>query len=68
METVDYYGEFGEIVHLLVHLDRVREYRLDADVHWILPNDTLPGVTAAYGFPVVRADVPEPMIGLRPPA
>jgi hypothetical protein len=58
------YGDLGVMAPLLVLRDQLRAVMLDTDMVWILPPDVLAGVSAAYGIPVVRADVPEPMIGL----
>lgn len=56
------FGKFDEIVHLLVAHDRLRMAALDQDLVWVLPSNVLPGVTTAYGIPVLRAEIPEPLL------
>jgi hypothetical protein len=47
-------------------LGRLREHVGDVPVEWILPPDILPGVTAAWGVPVRRAEgLTAPYLGLR---
>ena len=62
MAGLDDYGEFAVLAPLLVLLNRLRSARLDADLAWLLPPDVLPGVTSAYGLPVIRAAVDHPML------
>jgi hypothetical protein len=47
-------------------LCKMETMALPAEMGWVLPHDLLPGVENVYGYPVVRADVGEPMIGLKP--
>lgn len=63
----DFYGEFGALAPLLVLRDRLRAAALDTGgLTWMLPDDTLPGVTSAWGIPVVRVPaLTEPMLALR---
>lgn len=57
-DPLDYFGEFGRLAPLLDVYERLRVQMLDADLVWHLPVDMLPGVTEAYGIPVVRYDGP----------
>lgn len=58
------YGEFADLVELCIKLTRLKEHGLGKGAVFILPADLLAGATAGYGLPVVRAEVPEPMLGL----
>ena len=58
------YGGFADMAPLLVKRDQLRAQGLGDGAVLILPPGILAGVTQAYGMPVIRADVPEPMIGL----
>ncbi len=66
---LDDFGQFADLAPLLVLKQRLEEAaRLhvdDGDLVWVLPSSTLEGVTAAYGIPVIRAEVPEPMLAIR---
>lgn len=60
------YGDFAALAPLLVLLDRVEKAHLPSDgLTWVLPSSVLPGVTAAYGIPVIRAEVPEPLLAFK---
>lgn len=52
---------------LLVLQWQLKHQMLGWDICWILPPEVLPGVTRAFGVPVVRADVPTMMVGVVPP-
>lgn len=60
------FGEFTVLAPLHGLRDRLKRAGLDEGLVWVFPESTLPGVTAAYGLPVVRADVSEPMLAHRP--
>lgn len=60
----DDYGEFQRIIGLRIKLDRLVTQGLGGGAVFVLPDDILPGVTAAYGMPVVRAPVAKPMLGI----
>jgi hypothetical protein len=63
----DYYGEFQAIAPLIVLTGYLKESGFDKGrLTFVLPNDVLPEITQAYGFPIVRADVPAPLIGVAP--
>lgn len=62
------YGEFAKLAPLMVLLDRLRMAGIDDGLIWVLPSDVLAGVTQAYGLPVARADVPEPLLAVSSPA
>lgn len=49
---------------LAVMLDRVQTALLAEGAVWVWPHGFVPEVTNYSGLPVVRADVPEPMLGL----
>lgn len=65
---IDDYGHFAPLAPLLALHDRLRQAGLDADndLVWLLPDETLPGVTMAYGLPVERTPGLAPTLGLRP--
>ena len=54
--------EFWRLRYGLVMLERLQGAALDADLVWILPNDLFAGADEVYGLPVVRADVPGPLL------
>lgn len=58
------YGEFADLVELRIKLSRIVERGLGKGAMFILRVDTFAGATAAYGLPIVRADVPRPLLGL----
>ncbi|MFD0855172.1 hypothetical protein ACFQ07_23235 [Actinomadura adrarensis] len=58
------FGEFAELAPVLVTLSRLQDKGLGKGAVLILPEGLLRGVGTAYGMPVVRADVPKPMIGV----
>lgn len=60
----DEYGEFTEIIKLRMKVSRLEDHGLGNGAVFILPVDMFVGATAAYGLPIVRADVPKPMLGL----
>lgn len=62
MSGLDYYGEFAAIAPLLARRNDLRMHMNMEPDAWVLPPDVLPGVTMAYGLPVIRADVPRPMM------
>jgi hypothetical protein len=55
-------GEFAELAPLHALRDRLERAGLTDGLVWVFPSTTLPGVTKAYGLPVIRADVPSPML------
>lgn len=57
------FGEFDVITPLLIVLKRLKTQMLDDGLVWILPDSVLPGITTAYGIPVVRAPVAVPLLG-----
>lgn len=65
---MSYYGQFADIAPALAMLPDLRAATglHDDQLAWVLPESVLPGVTRCYGLPVVRADVPEPLIGVAP--
>jgi hypothetical protein len=56
-------ADFDAMTPLLVVLERLQMQMLDEDPVWVLPDSVLPGVTSAYGIPVVRAQVDAPLLG-----
>lgn len=57
------FGQFDILAPLLVQLGRLANAGLDHDVVWVFPPEVLPGVTKAYGIPVVRGwQLPEPYL------
>ncbi|MGI5155799.1 hypothetical protein [Microbispora sp. CA-102843] len=57
------FGEFAQLAPLMVLLDRLGKAGIHDDgLTWVLPRNVLAGVTMAYGLPVTRADVPEPLL------
>lgn len=60
------FGEFAKIIPLLATLERIQaELAREDDLVWVLPADVLPGVTEAYGLPVLRAEIGEPLLAHR---
>ena len=59
------YGEFEDLAPLMVLRERLESAALDDDLAWVLPADILPGVTMAYGLPVLRMDGVTPMLAHR---
>jgi hypothetical protein len=63
------YGEFANLAPLLVLKQRLEEAAIvmfdESNLMWVLPPSLLAGVTEAYGIPIVRADVTEPMLAIR---
>lgn len=69
-------AEFGRLLRLLLPglllLDRLRTVALDDDLVWVLPRDVLPVAAGdptarLYGYPVLHADVPAPLLAHRLP-
>ncbi len=58
------FGEFAFLVELRIKLSRLEEHGLGKGAVFILPADLFAGATTAYGLPIVRAEVPAPMLGL----
>lgn len=56
--------ELVVMVPILPKVDRLREAGLHDGAVLILPPHVLVGLVRLYGLPIVRLDVPEPMIGL----
>lgn len=56
------FGEFDKLAPLLMTLKRLQVHALDQDLVWLLPADVLAGVTSAYGLPVIRGAVDQPML------
>jgi len=65
MNPMEDFGEFALLAPLLVLYRRLETAQIARDLQWVLPHTVLAGVTQAYGLPVVRADVPEPMLAYR---
>lgn len=63
------FGEFADLAELLIlkqRLEGAEHLRLDhGDLVWVLPPSLLAGIEQAYGIPVVRADVADPMLAIR---
>lgn len=59
------YGEFETLAPLMLLRERLESASLNEDLAWILPTDVLPGVTMAYGLPVLRMDGVSPMLAHR---
>jgi len=60
-----YERDFITLAPLMDTHARLRAYQLDDDLCWLLPAAILPGVTSAYGLPVLRPGVDEPMLAHR---
>lgn len=55
--TMDgFFGDFGKVAPLLVLADALSRVTNISPSAIVLPADVLPGVTKAYGLPVIRAD------------
>lgn len=63
--TDNLYGEFEQLAPLMLLRERLESAALDNDLAWVLPTDVLPGVTMAYGLPVLRMDGVSPMLAHR---
>jgi hypothetical protein len=51
----------------MAQLGRLGQWHLDDTVRFVLPHDMLPGLEMVDGIPVVRADVPGPMVAIPAP-
>lgn len=59
------WAEFADLGKALNMVARLRSAGVD-NLVWIMPLSLLAGATSAYGIPVIRADVPEPMLAVKP--
>lgn len=54
--------EFWEHRDAIALLHRLRMADIADDLVWVLPEDVFAGAREVYGYPVIRADVPAPLI------
>lgn len=62
--NAEMFAALKSLVPLNITMDRAESHLLTEGAVWIWPPDFVPEFPNYLGLPVVRADVPEPMLGL----